>query len=399
MSVYKYQAFDRNGAKVNGELESVNEQQVRLELQRKKLIPTLIKEVTESTQAKGKTKKVGYKELEYLTNELSLLLSSGIKIDKSLSIIARSQISPSLSIMVKKLLTDVKSGVPLSECFAKHPNSFDNMYCNLIRVGEATGELPQVFAKLAEDIHFKSDLRSKIVQALVYPGIISFICISAIVFILNYVIPQMSSLFENAANLPVYTAALLGVSDWFVNYQWYLLIVIVAVGYFVWTNRDAPSFKNSVNQFMDKAPLLQNIVIMVERIRFTSAMSLMLSSGVNLTGSLSLASDSVKSESIRASLISAIEKVKQGQSLTVAMGEVSIFSGMYLSLIEIGEETSELQRVFTEISQRSQNTFETWVAKATNLLEPLLIVVMGLIVGTVVVIMLLSVTSVNDLQF
>jgi type II secretory pathway component PulF len=207
----------------------------------------------------------------------------------------------------------------------------------------------------------------------------------------------MSGLFEGLPEIPTYTAFLLGASAWMINYQWFLLLgIVTAVGMLVTALKTAEGARR-IDEALLMVPGIKNVFILVERIRFNTAIAMMLESGILIDRCLDMAVGSVKNQTIQQELKVAKERVKKGATLSKALRASPLYPDFSLSLIEVGEESGQLEPVFAEISRRSRREFESWVDRMTSLLEPLLILVMGGIVGGVVVTMLLSIVSVNDI--
>ena len=401
MKSFSYKAYDNLGAKADGGIEAADLDLAKAALSEQGLMVVSVTEDTSFTQELGflSRRRVSAQELEFLTSELALLLNSGVTIDRGLAVIKRNSTSVPQARLVASLYDAVRRGESLSEAMAAESEVFNTLYVNLVKLGESSGTLPKIFSRLAEDIKFQSELRSKIMQALTYPAVIFFVCILCIVFIFNYIVPQMSGLFEGLPEIPTYTAFLLGASAWMINYQWFLLLgIVAAVGMLVTALKTAEGARR-IDEALLMVPGIKNVFILVERIRFNTAIAMMLESGILIDRCLDMAVGSVKNQTIQQELKVAKERVKKGDTLSKALRASPLYPDFSLSLIEVGEESGQLEPVFAEISRRSRREFESWVDRMTSLLEPLLILVMGGIVGGVVVTMLLSIVSVNDIGF
>ena len=401
MKSFSYKAYDNLGAKADGGIEAADIGLAKAALSEQGLLVVSVTEDTSFTQELGflSRRRVSAQELEFLTSELALLLNSGVTIDRGLAVIKRNSTSAPQARLVASLHDAVRRGESLSEAMAAESEVFNPLYVNLVKLGESSGTLPKIFSRLAEDIKFQSELRSKIMQALTYPAVIFFVCILCIVFIFNYIVPQMSGLFEGLPEIPTYTAFLLGASAWMINYQWFLLLgIVTAVGMLVTALKTAEGARR-IDGALLMVPGIRNVFILVERIRFNTAIAMMLESGILIDRCLDMAVGSVKNQTIQQELKVAKERVKKGDTLSKALQASPLYPDFSLSLIEVGEESGQLEPVFAEISRRSRREFESWVDRMTSLLEPLLILVMGGIVGGVVVTMLLSIVSVNDIGF
>ncbi|EHR0552738.1 TPA: type II secretion system F family protein [Vibrio parahaemolyticus] len=392
---YRYKAYDKQGKLVQGTELGKSELDVTVKLKKQSLIPL---EVTTLAQTK-KVGRVTGAVIEETTSQLSLLLKSGLKIDKALEVLAENAPNAKIQSILEEVGIGVKQGRELWRCMSEHPTAFPNLYVEMVKIGEASGRLTEVFAKLAENLKFQRELSKKITQAMVYPMFILLVCVVSLVAIFNFVVPSMSGLFESLQEIPVYTQLLLDVSGFVQTYQVHMLAaLVVAVIAFIKASEN-PDFRKRVDGFLAAFPLTRNAVLLVERIRYSASMELMLTSGVDLAKSMSMSTASVKSDALQSQLSKAHDDVSQGRSLVESLSGIQLFDPISLSLIRVGEETGQTGLVFGEINSRSRNQFETWMLKLTAMLEPLMIVIMGGIVGSVVIIMLLSIVSVNDVSF
>lgn len=401
MENFSYRGYDNQGGKVQGSIKANTLEQARQTLNERQL---MLLHVGKEDSANGQfglswRRRVSAQELEYLTSELALLLNSGVTIDRGLAVMKRNTSSAPQAKLIINLHDKVRRGETLTSAMAAEHEVFSPLYINLVKLGESSGTLPQIFERLAEDIKFQSELKRKIIQSLIYPMVILAVCILSIIFIFNYIVPQMSGLFEGLPEIPSYTAFLLGLSKWMIAYQWYALLaffcfIFVLVG-FLRTSMGA--------RRMDSAliciPGVYRVLLSVESVRFNTAIAMMLSSGILIDRCLEMAVGSVNNSVLRQDLIIAKDRVKKGDILSTALGASPLYTDFSISLIEVGEESGGLEAVFIELSARARREFEGWVDRFTALLEPLLILVMGGIVGGVVVTMLLSIVAVNDIGF
>lgn len=400
MAVYKYKAYDKQGHFIESSQEASDVNSLKKSLSEKGLMVASISEQAASLNIPlpFKSDKLNLKDQEFLTSELSILLNSGVKIDKGLEIIARTKKDPTTSKVTTEILRKLKNGDSVAEAFNTSKKDFDPLYLNLIAIGEKAGKLPSVFAGLARDLKFQQALKAKVVQALTYPSVILFVCIVCVLFVFNYIVPQMGSIFNSEDELPIYTSILLGASDWMIKYQLWLLAGIIASMFAFAYQWQSNAFKHKLSRFALGLPVVSDLIKQIERIRFNSAMALMLDAGVKVDNAIQAAVANVQNPMIRHSLDIANGKIKKGAPLAQSLAMTPIYPEFYVSLLEVGEESGALSRIFSEIAERSKSEFENWTDKVTNILEPLLILVMGGIVGSVVITMLLSVVSVNDVS-
>lgn len=329
-----------------------------------------------------------------MTSELALLLESGVRIDRGLDILAKGSES-NLGRVMSQLASAVRKGDSLSSAMS-NLKGFDQVYVSLVKMAEESGNLALVFGQLAKELKFKCELKAKIIQSLTYPAVILFVCVACILFVFNFIVPRMSGLFEQATELPVYTEMLLGLSVWMQSYQIYLLIGVVGCAFFTLHLANTGQLKSWISRVFCQTPGLKGAILLVNRIQISSSMAMLLTSGVKLDQALKMVCDGIAWIELQNSLNAVRSKVSGGESLTLALSNTELYSDLSLSLIEVGEESGELARVFDEVAHRSRADFEAWTSKLTSILEPLMILVMGGIVGGVVVVMLLSITSLND---
>jgi type II secretory pathway component PulF len=398
MALFSYKAYDSSGAKVDGQIESSDKTAVLAQLKQQGLLTTEVKDLSDTGKsAFGFSSKVSLADLEFLTAELSLLLESGVRIDRGIDIIKRTKAKPALAKLLTDISANLKKGKSLSDSFKVHDDIFDPLYCNLIELGEASGNLSEIFDGLAKDLKFRRELQRKIISSLAYPMVIFFVCILSIFFIFNFIIPKMSAMFNDVEALPWYTSAMLSTSEWMIQYQGLLVVGVIASIFAIITLAKKPEFVKWWQKISLKLPIIKKAIITVERIRFNSGLAMMVKAGVQIDRAIGLSAGNIKNSSLKRELEIVKNKVKGGSSLTPALKQTSLYPDFYISLLEVGEESGNLERVFDEIANRSRQEFESWADRMTTLLEPLMILFMGGFVGGVVVVMLMSMVSINEM--
>lgn len=400
MALFKYVAYDKSGKKVESSIEADSMVLAQKELKElKKLMVSSIAPVQVgggSISLLSGSKKIAGRDLEYLTSELNLLLESGVKFDKAVDLLAKAKNDTGVGDVLTQISAKLKSGSTIAAAFGSFTTLFDKLYVNLLKIGEETGALGPVFKGLSRDLKFRNDLRQTIIQATTYPLIIFAVCMLSIIFIFNYIVPKMAVLFADAVDLPFHTQVILGISDWLVAYQHYVGFALLGGAALLVQNRQNPQLLSWFHQRSRRVIGVKTIVEMTERIRFCSSMSLLLNAGIAMDLAVKLSAGNSANSEIRRELEGVSEDIRKGIHLSQALSTTTMFSDLFLSLIEIGEESGEVTRIFGELADRSRNEFTQWVSRVTALLEPLLIITMGLIVGGVVVTMMLSVMSIND---
>ncbi|RUO56272.1 type II secretion system F family protein [Pseudidiomarina homiensis] len=397
MAQFKYTAYNASGVQQQGTVEAVDEAAAKAKLSAQQLLVSSLKpQQKDIGAALFGDRQLNLKDVEFFTSELALLLKSGLKVDKGLEILLQNVEKPALRQFLRDVLQKLKQGEKLSSSLQPYA-VFSSLYVGLVQIAEETGELAATFERLSDELKYQLDLSDKIKQALVYPAVILTVCIAAIVFIFNFVVPNLTTLFQDQQGLPGYTVALLAVSDFFIQYQLWLVAAIAGGGLVLWRWRTHPTVAQFRSWLRERMPVVSGANLLVERIRFNAALNVMLSSGVAIDRSIKLAQKTLRTVSLQQEVARAAEQINRGNSLAESLSETRLYPQYYAALLKIGEESGELARVFGEIADRSRRTFYNWVTRFTSLLEPALILFMGAVVGSVVVIMMLSISAVTDM--
>jgi type II secretory pathway component PulF len=402
MPQYRYRGFDEAGGRVEGVVEALSRDSALQALRSRGVFPNEVAPVAGTRDWRSSlgisSTRIQLSDLEFFTSELSLLLDSGVRIDRAIAILQRSGKSGSIGGLLTELLEQLKQGKQLSQAIGARPDVFSPLYINLVSLGEAGGRLPEVFKSLAADLRFQRELRQKIISAATYPIVVAGVCLVAIIFIFNFVVPNLQSLFAENSELPWYTSLLLNSSEFMQRWQFVIGGLVVLLGIVIWRSRKHPDLIDFRDQLLLNLPIVRDATSMIERIRFCSGLGLMLEAGLPVDRALTLAAGSIRHGVLRREISRAIEKIRRGEQVSQALKQTRIFPEYFTSLLEVGEESGALARVFLEIARRSRDDFSSWALRMTTLLEPLLVLIMGLIVGAVVVVMMLSITSVADLD-
>ena len=395
--LFNYKGIAQSGAQVEGVIDAVSQETAINELKNKRILVVKITSANAKTSLFSASTKPSFKDFEFITSELSLLLDNGVKIDKALSILAKAKVGTSTGLIVDSISSKINKGSSLADAFSDYPEHFDKLYVNLIKIGEETATLPEVFSGLSTNMKFKVALQQKISQSLAYPLVILSVCLMAIFFIFNFVVPNMATMFREQDNLPFYTALILAISDWLIAYQHFLYMFIAGLVFAIYVNWHNKKFKLYRENLLGDLPILNKLFVQTERIKFCSGVVLMLNAGIKIDNAVALACGNVKSSLLKKEIDFSLQQITHGEPIAQALSTSSLFPNFYLSLIEVGEQSGKLDSVFNEITTRSRTEFELSVSKVISIIEPVLILVMGGIVGSVVVTMMLSITTVNDL--
>ncbi|HDM75138.1 MAG TPA: type II secretion system F family protein [Deltaproteobacteria bacterium] len=403
MGRFVYVAYDGAGSRHEGDLSAFNKESAKAKLKNQGLIPVKIKEVEDA-----KNKSTGFSlfkprpklsDLEFLTSQLSLLLRNGVRIDRALYIAKTGIKNASLAGIIEDIYGEVRRGVPFSACLEKYHDIFDLLYINLVRIGEVTGELARIFDNLAANLRFRQKIITDTRQAMIYPLVIFSVCVLAVFFIFNFIVPRFSTIFSAMVNIPGYTKIFLTISALFRKYQYFLFPAIIGVVLVGRNYRKNDYLKKLVDVMVLRIPVIRGLFYKLENLRFASSLAVLLESRVVLSEALDHSVRLVGNTYIRKKLLVVKKEVREGKSLSEAISKTGLLAVEFNALIEVGEETGGLAAVFKEIEGRLRTQYEVMVTDIITLIEPIMIIVMGLIVGSLVVVMLLSIVSVSDISF
>ena len=403
MGSFVYRAYDATGATKEGEIAALNEYSARIKLKELGLIPVDIKIIAASSQKWTdrlqfrKTPKLN--DIELLTSKMAMLLNNGVKVDRALEIVKKGVSSRLVEKLIDGIYDDIRRGMRLSQAIEKYPGSFDALFVSVVRIGEATGQLGSAFNDLAANLSFRKSIRHKTLEALFYPGFIFVLCCLAVFFMFDYIVPKLAVVFVGMKDLPFYTTALLTASDLVQEYQLILPVIIVILIFLIKKVRKREWFVRVYDRIVLLLPVVSRMYMTLENLRFVSSLAILLKNRVVLSDALAYAVKSIGNVMIRNQLIIVKNEVRQGGKLSVAISKTGLLSGEFDGLIEIGEQTGNLAGIFREMEIRLKMDYENSVAGLIKIIEPVMIMIMGAIVGTVVIIMLLSIVSMNELNF
>lgn len=397
---FEYKAIDNQGARHQGVITGGTKADAHKKLIEQGLNALAITPIAkENSLAALLSQKVTLDQLEFFTSELALLLESGIRVDRGIDIIKQANAHPALSRLLSQISSALKKGASLSEAFSEHEHLFGPLYISLLKIGESSGNLPEVLNRLSSDLKFQKDLRTQISTALTYPSVIFFVCIMAVYFVLTFIVPKMSGIFTDLSQAPWYTQMIIKVSNFFVDYQLVIVGGLVASITSLVYGLKRPEVKNWFYIKVSHLPGVGRVILTAERIRFAQSMAMMLEAGLQLDTTLALTANTLKHPELKRDAKLALKQLKTGKQLSQVLAKTRIFPDFFLSIIKVGEETGRLPRVFSEIAQRSKADLESVIKKLTTMLEPIMLIFMGGFVGGIVITMLMSMVSINDVPF
>lgn len=333
-----------------------------------------------------------------MTRELAVLLRAGLPIDRALKVMIDMAADAQLRELMEELLSSVKAGKGLSQALQPYPEVFSNFYVNMVRSGEASGHLAEVLTRLSDYLANAKSVRSGVVSALVYPGILLTVAVLSIVGMLGFVVPQFETLFNDMGDaLPVLTRAVISAGDVLKSYGWLLLVLLGITIYVVrnWLRSDEGRAR--FDESLVHLPLFGPIVFKYEVAKFSRTVGTLLGNGVSLLRAISIAVETVDNSHIKKSLNVLEPAVKRGQRMSVALEDTGTFSPLVIQMVRVGEESGSLDQMMTELAEVYDEEVQAGVQRSLTLLEPALILVMGGVIAVVIIAILMGIMSVNDL--
>jgi general secretion pathway protein F len=335
-------------------------------------------------------------DLVSFTAELSSLLEAGLPLDRALNVLSEISEHEKMKETIQSLLKSVRGGISFSDSLSKHPHIFPRFYINMVRAGEAGGLLVAVLERLNEFLESSRELKDHIISAMIYPAILFVTGGISIVILLTFVLPRFSVIFtEIGSSLPVSTQIILMLSEVLKSYGWIFLIIII-LGWFALRNYIA-SDRGRYQWDSLKLRLVGDIIKKMETARFCRTLGTLLSSGVPLLQALSNSREVVGNRVIALAIESVSKGAKEGRGISDPLAQTGVFPPLALSMIKVGEETGTIDQMLIRIAVIYEKSLKQAVKRFMSLLEPLMILFMGLIIGFIVVSMLLAVFSISDI--
>lgn len=333
-----------------------------------------------------------------LTGELSIMLKAGLALDSALRVLISMSHKPAVSQITHQILEDVKGGVALSKALSRHRELFGDFYINMVRSGEASGQLGNVFERLVEHMERLRSLRESVISAAIYPAILLGVSVLSLGAMLGFVVPQFEVLFNDMGDaLPAPTRFVMGLGHVFTAYGWAIVLGGVLLG---WSLRNwwrSPHGRVWRQKRALGLPVLGKLLYKYDLTLFSRSLGTLLGNGVPLIAALGIATETVGNVTLRATLSGVAPRVKDGAKVVDALRGTGIFEPLAINLIRVGEETGRIGTMLLELAHIYNRDVETGIKRALTMLEPLLILVLGLLIAAIIVSILLGILSVNDL--
>ncbi|MFW6066546.1 MAG: type II secretion system F family protein [Planctomycetota bacterium] len=424
MPIYTYEAMNSVGQPVRGEVNAESSEEAIAKVRAQGNFPTKIKEKARKKQAQSgggggtggsvqaaaaaaaaapaagaRRKSVGSvskKLLTQFTRQLSTLIDAGLPILRSLRILEEQQKPGTLRLAIRLVADDVEGGATLSEAMARHPKAFNRLYTNMVRAGELGGVLDVILQRLADFMEKAQALRRKVIGALIYPSVVITFAVAIVIFLLVLVVPKFESIFQRDFNtdLPAVTRALLAVSAWMEGGGW---AVVLGIPFGIWATarllKVSPSGRYFVDSVKLRVPLMGQIASKSAIARFTRTLGTLLSAGVPILEALNITRDTAGNEVYARALARVHDGIREGESFADPLRQSKVVDPMVVNMVDVGEETGELDQMLNKVADTYDGEVETLVSSMVSVLEPIMVVFLGVIVGFIVLAVFMPMVS------
>lgn len=397
MPKFNYQAKKGPQEKVSGIVEAKNESQAIALIEERGLFPISVQEQEEKTLGLSRLsfRPIRQQEIIVFTRQFSNLIEAGLTINEALKILIQQAANPSFKHLIFGIEEQIKDGSTLSEALHHYPKQFSQFYCAVVRAGELGGALDTVLNRLADFSEQGEKLRADIVASLTYPGLIASVGMVSIYALLTFVVPRISAMFEDMGqSLPLITQILIGISKIFQGYWWLFLIVLLTV-FFLFKRSKSPEEKIFWDTIFLRIPVIGNIIQKSEMMHFVRTLSLLFESGVAMLVALEAVSNTITNNAIKAEIKKITQEIKDGSSLSLAIKKSAYFPSYVANIVSVGEEAGTIEKSLKRIAVSYEQEINRLLRTLTSLLEPVMILVMGLIVVFIVAAMLLPIFQIN----
>lgn len=402
MGAFEYVALDQAGKESKGLIEGDTPKHVRQILRERSLLPVAVTEVAQKEAKRQRTFSIrsgmSAAELAIITRQLASLSQSGLPLEEALLAVAQQNDNPRSKSIVLGVRSKVVEGHTLADGLKDFPQAFPELYRSTVAAGEQSGHLDVVLERLADYTEARQELRQRINNAMVYPIALIVMSIGIIAFMLASVVPRIVSIFDNTAGeLPTLTRVMISSSD-FLRTQWpFIIVAIAAIGYGIWYLLKQESVRHRYHHFLLRMPIAGRLTRGINTARFTRTLSILAGSGVPILEALKISAAVIENLPMRQAVLDASLRVREGASISQSLGSSKLFPPMMIHLIASGEAGGKLEEMLTRTANYQEREVDGLIATLLGILQPLLIIIMGAIVMTIVLAVLMPIFEINDL--
>ena len=389
---FSWEGMDKSGSRIKDNISARTESLARAELRRQGFKVIRIKKKSNSMLSFSK-RKITTKDIAIFSRQLATMLSAGVPLVQAFDIVGRGHDNPSMQELLMTIKADVEGGNTLADSLAKHPDQFDELFCNLVHSGEQAGVLESLLHKIAEYKEKTESIKGKIKKALTYPIAILLVSFIVTAILLIFVVPQFEELFKGfGAELPAFTQMVVNMSRFLQHYWWMVLGVLIAVGFVLGNlKRKSKAFNEGLDRFVLHIPVVGAIIRKAAIARFARTLSTMSSAGVPLVEALQSVSGATGNIVYGNAVLTMRDEVATGHQLQLVMRQLGIFPNMVVQMVAIGEESGSLDNMLGKVADFYEEEVDNAVDSLSSLLEPLIMSVLGVIIGGLIIAMYLPI--------
>ncbi len=392
-----WEGTDKKGNRIKGKTMASSEAAVKADLRRQGIAPLKIRKESFLLSA-GRGKRIKTADIAFFSRQLATMMSAGVPLVQAIDIIGRGHSNPRMQNMVLGIKADVESGNTLADSLAKQPLYFDNLFVNLVRAGEQSGALETLLDKIAAYKEKTEAIKKKIKKAMFYPAAVVVVAIVVTAILLIFVIPEFQSLFKSAgANLPAFTQMVVNLSKSVRTKGWlYLILIIAAIVGLVEGRKRSPRFHEFLDRVLLKIPVIGMVLNKAAIARFARTLSTMFAAGVNLMEALASVAGATGNVVYEKAVLKMRDQVSTGQQLNLAMSQAGIFPHVVVQMIAIGEEAGSIDTMAAKVADFYEEEVDNAVDSMSSLMEPFIMVILGILVGGLVVAMYLPIFNLGN---
>ncbi len=386
MPLFRYKTLDKNNQTINGLVEDVSKESAEETIKEKGLSIIKLKELSSADLSWIEVlNKISSKDLVVFSRQFAVMISANVSIVQSLKILVDQTANLKLKIIISEISTEVDGGAKLSDILIKWPDIFSNFYVSVIRSGETSGKLDEILNYLADEMEKDYDMMSKIKGAMIYP--IFVLCGLSVVGVIMmiYVVPKLTGILsETGAELPLTTKILIGTSGFLSNYWWIILLAIIIIFFSLKFYISKPAGRKQIDYFKLKLPIFGKLFQLIYLVRFTRSMNTLIASGITISDSLKIAGDVVSNKIYQQLIEQTVAEVNEGNSISSVFSKSKEMPKMVSQMLNIGEKTGKLDIILERITGFYSREIANTVANLMTLMEPIIMVIMGIAVGIMV---------------
>jgi type IV pilus assembly protein PilC len=391
--MFEYTARNASSGQIQkGQLDVASRDDVTAYLRKNRLILVSVREAPKQIQFSFGKPRIKTRDVVIFTRQFATMINAGLPLVQALTILAQQTENKALQDVTRAVVYDVESGNTLADAFAKHPRAFSQLYVNMVAAGEAGGILDTILLRLATFLEKNDALVRKVKGAMVYPGVIMGVAVIAIAVLLIFVIPTFQTMFASVSmELPLPTRVVIGMSQLLINYWWVFIGVIVAAVFAIRRYYATPPGRRQIDAMLLQAPVLGQVVRKSAVSRFTRTLGTLVSSGVSILEGLEITAKTAGNQVIHDAVMESRQSIAGGETIAAPLERSKVFPPMVISMIAVGEQTGGLDEMLGKIADFYDEEVDVAVSALLSLMEPMMIVVLGVIVGGMVVAMYLPI--------